>query len=121
MLLHGVDSQIILHSHLCLFHGVGYNLTGGPGSGKGTQCAKIVEHFGFTHLCAGELLQAEIESGSENGLVLLDPFFPVGGDLSMSLAFCFRLLFFLCSRRCYSLVITMLFRKDLVVIIVTVK
>ncbi|KDP31410.1 hypothetical protein JCGZ_11786 [Jatropha curcas] len=40
---------------------------GGPGSGKGTQCPKIVEHFGFTHLCAGELLQAEVESGSENG------------------------------------------------------
>ncbi|OAY64655.1 putative UMP/CMP kinase 3 [Ananas comosus] len=40
---------------------------GGPGSGKGTQCPKIVEHFGFTHLCAGDLLQAEVESGSENG------------------------------------------------------
>uniref|UniRef100_A0A6N2MZM8 adenylate kinase n=1 Tax=Salix viminalis TaxID=40686 RepID=A0A6N2MZM8_SALVM len=43
---------------------------GGPGSGKGTQCPKIVEHFGFTHLCAGDLLQAEIESESENGLAL---------------------------------------------------
>ncbi|KAL9385242.1 hypothetical protein Peur_022252 [Populus x canadensis] len=43
---------------------------GGPGSGKGTQCPKIVEHFGFRHLCAGDLLQAEIESESENGLAL---------------------------------------------------
>nr|CAD1839074.1 unnamed protein product [Ananas comosus var. bracteatus] len=43
---------------------------GGPGSGKGTQCPRIVEHFGFTYLCAGDLLQAEIESGSENGSAL---------------------------------------------------
>jgi len=26
---------------------------GGPGSGKGTQCARIVEEFGFEHLSAG--------------------------------------------------------------------
>ncbi|XP_020082601.1 UMP-CMP kinase 3-like isoform X1 [Ananas comosus] len=44
--------------------------SGGPGSGKGTQCPKIVEHFGFTHLCAGDLLQAEVESGSENGKMI---------------------------------------------------
>ncbi|KAJ0755842.1 putative UMP/CMP kinase [Helianthus annuus] len=43
--------------------------TGGPGSGKGTQCANIVEHFGYTHLSAGDLLRAEINSGSENGYV----------------------------------------------------
>ncbi|KAL6322199.1 hypothetical protein AAG906_005147 [Vitis piasezkii] len=41
---------------------------GGPGSGKGTQCPLIIKQFGFTHLSAGDLLQAEIESGSENGL-----------------------------------------------------
>jgi len=40
---------------------------GGPGSGKGTQCAYIVEHYGYTHLSAGDLLRAEIKSGSENG------------------------------------------------------
>ncbi|XP_038876172.1 UMP-CMP kinase 3-like isoform X3 [Benincasa hispida] len=43
---------------------------GGPGSGKGTQCAYIVEHFGFTHFSAGDLLRAEIKSGSENGLMI---------------------------------------------------
>ncbi|CAD5173792.1 UMP-CMP kinase 4 isoform X1 [Musa acuminata AAA Group] len=43
---------------------------GGPGSGKGTQCAKIVENFGFTHLSAGDLLRAEIKSGSENGTMI---------------------------------------------------
>ncbi|CAI9770389.1 unnamed protein product [Fraxinus pennsylvanica] len=44
--------------------------TGGPGSGKGTQCANIVEHFGYTHLSAGDLLRAEIKSGSENGTMI---------------------------------------------------
>uniref|UniRef100_A0A0D3FB65 adenylate kinase n=2 Tax=Oryza TaxID=4527 RepID=A0A0D3FB65_9ORYZ len=43
---------------------------GGPGSGKGTQCANIVEHFGFIHLSAGDLLRAEIKSGSENGTMI---------------------------------------------------
>ncbi|KAG6784575.1 hypothetical protein POTOM_010272 [Populus tomentosa] len=43
---------------------------GGPGSGKGTQCANVVEHFGYTHLSAGDLLRAEIKSGSENGMTL---------------------------------------------------
>ncbi|KAI5057522.1 hypothetical protein GOP47_0027537 [Adiantum capillus-veneris] len=43
---------------------------GGPGSGKGTQCALIVEHFGFTHLSAGDLLRAEIAMGSENGIMI---------------------------------------------------
>ncbi|KAK1326385.1 UMP-CMP kinase [Acorus calamus] len=49
----------------------GKNLqTGGPGSGKGTQCANIVKYFGFTHLSAGDLLRAEIKSGSENGTMI---------------------------------------------------
>jgi len=43
---------------------------GGPGSGKGTQCERIVENFGFTHLSAGDLLRAEIKSGSENGTMI---------------------------------------------------
>lgn len=43
---------------------------GGPGSGKGTQCALIVQNFGFTHLSAGDLLRAEINSGNENGIMI---------------------------------------------------
>lgn len=27
---------------------------GGPGSGKGTQCARLKEKFGFEHVSAGE-------------------------------------------------------------------
>ncbi|XP_045136270.1 UMP-CMP kinase 1-like [Portunus trituberculatus] len=41
---------------------------GGPGAGKGTQCAKIVEKFGYVHLSAGDLLREErAKSGSEYG------------------------------------------------------
>jgi UMP-CMP kinase len=36
---------------------------GGPGAGKGTNCAKLVEHFGFVHLSAGDLLRAERQRG----------------------------------------------------------
>jgi len=32
---------------------------GGPGAGKGTQCTRLVEDFGFCHLSAGDLLRAE--------------------------------------------------------------
>lgn len=45
---------------------------GGPGVGKGTQCLKIAETFGFTHLSAGDLLRKEISSNSENGAMILD-------------------------------------------------
>lgn len=40
---------------------------GGPGSGKGTQSAKLVSDFGFVHLSAGDLLREEVNSGSKNG------------------------------------------------------
>ena len=42
-------------------------LLGGPGSGKGTQCARIVETFGLTHLSAGDLLRREITSNTAYG------------------------------------------------------
>ena len=32
---------------------------GGPGSGKGTQCANLVRDYGFKHLSAGDLLRSE--------------------------------------------------------------
>lgn len=41
---------------------------GGPGAGKGTQCANLVRDFGFAHLSAGDLLRAEQDrEGSEFG------------------------------------------------------
>lgn len=44
----------------------------GPGAGKGTQCAKLVADYGFIHLSAGDLLRAEIASGSEHGEMISD-------------------------------------------------
>ncbi|XP_031395225.1 UMP-CMP kinase 3-like isoform X2 [Punica granatum] len=41
---------------------------GCPGSGKSTQCSKISAGLGFFHLSAGDLLQEEINSGSEDGI-----------------------------------------------------
>lgn len=43
---------------------------GGPGSGKGTQCANIVKDFSFVHLSAGDLLRAEVQRGSPNGTMI---------------------------------------------------
>jgi len=47
-------------------------VVGGPGSGKGTQCEKMVEKFGFTHLSSGDLLRAEVASGSDRGKKLTE-------------------------------------------------
>lgn len=41
---------------------------GGPGAGKGTQCQKIVQNFGYVHLSAGDLLREERNrAGSQFG------------------------------------------------------
>lgn len=45
---------------------------GGPGSGKGTQCARIADTFGFVHLSAGDLLRKEMSSDSVNGAMIRD-------------------------------------------------
>ena len=47
-------------------------VVGGPGSGKGTQCEKIVNKYGYTHLSSGDLLRDEVKSGSERGKMLND-------------------------------------------------
>ena len=40
-------------------------LLGAPGSGKGTQCDKLVEEFGYTHISVGDLIRTEIKKVSE--------------------------------------------------------
>lgn len=42
-------------------------LFGAPGSGKGTQSGLIVEKYGLQHLSTGDVLRAEIATGSELG------------------------------------------------------
>jgi hypothetical protein len=34
---------------------------GGPASGKGTQCARLVEEFGYTHISTGDLFRNEVK------------------------------------------------------------
>ncbi|KAK9894210.1 UMP-CMP kinase [Cystobasidium minutum MCA 4210] len=44
---------------------------GGPGAGKGTQCAKLVSEKNFVHLSAGDLLRAEQNrEGSQVGQLI---------------------------------------------------
>jgi UMP-CMP kinase len=46
---------------------------GGPGAGKGTQCANLVRDYGFVHLSAGDLLRAEQDRpGSQFGQLIKD-------------------------------------------------
>ncbi|KAI9714465.1 MAG: hypothetical protein M1820_000426 [Bogoriella megaspora] len=46
---------------------------GGPGAGKGTQCANLVRDYGFKHLSAGDLLREEQDrEGSEFGQMIKD-------------------------------------------------
>ena len=45
-------------------------VVGGPGSGKGTQCSQLKEKYLFEHLSTGDLLRAEVKSGSKTGAKL---------------------------------------------------
>ena len=40
---------------------------GGPATGKGTQCTKLVEEFGYQHVSTGDLLRAEMAKGTPEG------------------------------------------------------
>lgn len=42
-------------------------ISGAPASGKGTQCRMIVEKYGLVHISTGDLLRAEVSSGTKIG------------------------------------------------------
>jgi len=48
-----------------------YNLVvfGAPGSGKGTQSARLIDEYGLYHISTGELLRGHIAQGTELGKI----------------------------------------------------
>nr|XP_006129627.1 adenylate kinase isoenzyme 5 [Pelodiscus sinensis] len=63
-------------------------VVGGPGSGKGTQCEKLAQKYGFIHLSTGDLLQCELSSSSERSKLIKDIMEcgePVPGDIVLAL------------------------------------
>lgn len=50
---------------------------GAPGSGKGTQSARLIDNYGLHHISTGEVLRAEIARGTELGR-LADSFISKG-------------------------------------------
>lgn len=44
-------------------------LFGGPGSGKGTQSAKLIDDYGLYHISTGELLRDHIKRGTDLGKI----------------------------------------------------
>eukprot|EP00798_Chlamydomonas_sp_ICE-L_P024234 gene24234-9833_t len=56
----------VSYKHLVVF------VLGGPGSGKGTQCAKLVEEFDMAHFSAGDLLREHCKSGTPDGNMVAD-------------------------------------------------
>jgi Adenylate kinase len=54
-----------------LYERKGINGAGGPGTGKGTQCEKLVKEWDFVHLSSGDLLRAERDrEGSQHGAAI---------------------------------------------------
>uniref|UniRef100_A0AAY4BCG3 UMP/CMP kinase n=1 Tax=Denticeps clupeoides TaxID=299321 RepID=A0AAY4BCG3_9TELE len=51
---------------------------GGPGAGKGTQCARIVENYSYTHLSAGDLLRQERSRKDSESGQLIDTYIKEG-------------------------------------------
>jgi adenylate kinase len=45
---------------------------GPPGSGKGTQGARLAEHLGVEHIAVGDLLREEVENGTALGREVAD-------------------------------------------------
>lgn len=47
-----------------------FSASGGPGSGKGTQCERIVEKFRYTHLSTGDLLREEVKKDTDRAKMM---------------------------------------------------
>jgi len=51
---------------LCHYKGIVFS--GAPGSGKGTQCEKLVSRFGYCHISTGELLREALKNSTPEGI-----------------------------------------------------
>ncbi|KAL4450880.1 hypothetical protein ABPG74_011722 [Tetrahymena malaccensis] len=47
-------------------------VSGGPGSGKGTQCERLVRDYHFEHISVGDLVRDEVKRGTPEGLKFKD-------------------------------------------------
>lgn len=56
-----LDGKVLPHPNIVF-------VLGGPGSGKGTQCAKLAQEFHLAHLSTGDLLRAQVEKKTKIGL-----------------------------------------------------
>ena len=54
---------------------------GRQGAGKGTQCLRIVEHYGVVHLSTGDMFRAAVAAGTELGQQV-GPIMEAGGLVS---------------------------------------
>ena len=61
------DAAVIFTEPAPLHHPNIFFILGGPGSGKGTQCAKIAKEFDLIHISTGDLLRREVENKTEIG------------------------------------------------------
>nr|XP_028699819.1 UMP-CMP kinase isoform X1 [Macaca mulatta] len=71
---------------------------GGPGAGKGTQCARIVEKYGYTHLSAGELLRDERKNPDSQYGELIEKYIKEGKIVPVEITI--SLLKRICIERC---------------------
>ncbi|KAJ3262115.1 hypothetical protein HK103_003958 [Boothiomyces macroporosus] len=63
------SKKVFLRKYPCKHRNIIFVL-GGPGAGKGTQCAFIVNEYKFKHISTGDLLRREIENQTPIGLAV---------------------------------------------------
>lgn len=62
------EEQLVDGSHVERAPGPKIIISGGPASGKGTQCGFIVKELNVVHLSSGDMLRAAIKAGTPDGL-----------------------------------------------------